>query len=416
MLPIAAQPFSAYFSAIGIGLLIGVVRERQRLPEEHLPAGLRTHTLAALIGAVAWNIHYLAFVTALLAVCVLSYAAYQRSSDKRPGQTGEMALILTTLLGGLAHMSALQASALAVVVAVLLLARKSLHRIGRELLQEHELQDGLLLLGAALVVLPLLPDRAIDPEGVLNPAKLWRLVVLVMSISAAGHVALRLVGSRWGMAIAGFFAGFVSSTAAIAGFGQRVRSNPRYLNSSVAASMLAACASLLLTFPILATVSTTFMLQMLPQLAAFGGVLAVGGLLGLRQEEHQGDSALPTSDSRMFSLSHALLFAAVIAMVLLISVYLQKVFGDSGALLTAGLAALVELHAAVASIGQMAASKSLSDESARWGLAAVLFASIVARSIVAFISGGKAFGARVTAGFVIAMLAFIAAGLISPIR
>jgi hypothetical protein len=61
---------------------------------------------------------------------------------------------------------------------------------------------------------------------VLNPAKLWQLVVLVMAISAAGHVALRVVGSRFGLPLAGFFAGFVSSTAAIAGFGQRVREQP----------------------------------------------------------------------------------------------------------------------------------------------------------------------------------------------
>ena len=60
----------------------------------------------------------------------------------------------------------------------------------------HDAQDGLIFL-AALVVLPFLPDRAIDPLGVFNPFAFWRLLLVMMGLSAAGYWAARLMGARW---------------------------------------------------------------------------------------------------------------------------------------------------------------------------------------------------------------------------
>jgi len=396
--------YSAYLSALGIGLLIGVVRERQRGPGK-LSAGMRTHTLAALGGVIGWQLGLPVFLVTLAAITALAYAGYQKGEPNSPGLTGEIALLLTTLLGGLAHHSPGLATALAVLIAILLQGKDRLHRLGRELISEHEVQDGLLLLGAALLVLPLLPSEPIDPYGVLKLAKLWQLVVLVMAISAVGHVALRVVGGRWGLPLAGFFAGFVSSTAAIAGFGQRVRETPELRTPSVAAAMFAALASLLLMLPVIATVSPLFLKVALPQLLAFGAVLAVGGLLGLKFADGNGHSAMPTAESRMFRMSHALIFAALIAGVLLLSAWLQDVLGDGGALITAAIAALIELHAAGASVAQMGASGSFSTEVAQWALLGVFAASVVSRSIVAFVAGGQPYGLRVSIGLSGALIA-----------
>src|SRR5690606_32582738 len=131
------------------------------------------------------------------------------------------------------------AGALAVLVAILVFAKSGLHRFSRELISNRELADGLMLLAFALIVLPLLPDRTVDPWGLLNPATVWTLAVLVMAISALGHVALRLVGTRWGLLAAGFFSGYVSSTAATAGFGRQAQQQPALLPSAIGAAMLA---------------------------------------------------------------------------------------------------------------------------------------------------------------------------------
>ncbi|MCZ8062109.1 MgtC/SapB family protein [Silanimonas sp.] len=404
--------YAGYLSALGLGLLIGVVRERQRDHGGHTPAGMRTHTIAALAGAVAWTLGLPVFLVVLGAIGLLAYGSYRLTDASDPGQTGEVALLTTVLLGALAQQSPGLASSLAVLVALLLQARERLHRLGRDLISEREVRDGLLLLAAALLVLPLLPDESIGPGGALNPQKLWRLVVLVMAVSALGHVALRVVGSGRGLAIAGFFAGFVSSTAAIAGFGQRVRVTPGLLRPSVGAAMFAALASLLLMFPVLATVSATLLKAVMPTLLGFGLVLAIGGALGLRGGS--GDEPAPTQESRMFRFTHALYFAGFMAGVLVVSALLRQVFGEAGALATAFLAAIAEVHAAVASIGQMVGQGLMGVETARHAILAVLAASVIARGAVAWVSGGAAYGLRVSAGLLAAWVAAALATVLLP--
>lgn len=402
MLALLPEDYSAYVSALGLGLLIGTVRERQRDSQQKTSAGLRTHTLAALAGAVGWQLGLPVFAITLAAVALLAFGSYRQGSPGSPGLTGEVALVLTTLLGGLAQPEPVLAAALAVLVALLLQSRAALHRFSRELISEAEVRDGLLLLAAVVLVLPLLPNAPVGPYGVLNPAKLWQLVVLVMAISAAGHVALRVVGSRFGLPLAGFFAGFVSSTAAIAGFGQRLREQPTTAPACAAAAQAAALASLLLALPVLGTVSSVYLLLVLPQLLAFGAVLAIAVLLGLRANGSEPEAELPTAASRMFRLGHALVFALLIAGVLLLSAFLQERFGQAGALLTSAIAALIELHAAMASIAQLGGSGALDESLAEWALQAVLLSSVLARSVVAFTAGGRPYGIKVGGALVAA--------------
>lgn len=404
--------YAGYFTALGLGLLIGVVRERQRDHGGHTPAGMRTHTIAALGGAVAWTLGLPVFLVVLGAVGLLAYGSYRLSDASDPGQTGEVALIVTVLLGALAQGAPGLAAALAVLVAILLQAKERLHRLGRDLISEREVRDGLLLAAAALLVLPLLPDEAIGPGGALNPQKLWRLVVLVMGVSALGHVALRVIGSGKGLAVAGFFAGFVSSTAAIAGFGQRVRGSPSLLRPSVGAAMFAALASLLLMFPVLATVSATLLKAVIPALLGFGLVLAIGGALGLRGGS--GDEPAPTQESRMFRFTHALYFAGFMGGVLVVSALLREAFGEAGALATAFLAAIAEVHAAVASIGQLVGQGLMGLETARQAVLAVLAASVIARGAVACVAGGSAYGLRVSVGLGVAWIAALLATVLLP--
>lgn len=384
----------ALLTATGLGLLIGAVRERQH-PDT--AAGLRTHGLAALAAAVAFAVHPGALLVLLAALSGLVLLEYGRTRQIDHGLTGEVSLLLTALLGALALIHSELAAGLGVLAAMLLYAKVSLHRFAREVVSERELHDGLVLLASALVVLPLVPNHVIGPFAVFNPATLWTLVVLVMAISALGHVALRLVGERWGLAVAGFFAGYVSSTAAIAGFGARARESPTRLRPAVAAAMWANLASLSLFVPILLTVAPTLLPVLAPELSAAATVLLVGGLLGLRRGTIAGPMP-PTAETRMFRLGQALLFAAVITAVLFVSAALRAGLGPQGAMAAAILAGLAEIHAAIATLGNLYDSGGLSAQDARWGLIGILAASVIAKTVVAWSSGGRAYGLRVAVG------------------
>ncbi|MFN5685188.1 MgtC/SapB family protein, partial [Bradyrhizobium sp.] len=213
----SSRELVAIVVALGIGLLIGLERERRKGEGPgRSPAGLRTFAVASLAGAISMLIGgkmLLAVVTA--GVVVLTAIAYSRSRSDDPGLTSETALVLTVLLGGLATEHAALAAGVAVILTVLLAARPVLHGFVRSVLSEGELKDGLIFAAATLVVLPLLPDQPIGPFGALNLRSIWMLVVLMMAIGAAGHVAMRLLGARGGLAVSGFASGFVSSTATI---------------------------------------------------------------------------------------------------------------------------------------------------------------------------------------------------------
>lgn len=393
----------AFSSALGLGLLIGLVRERSNGSERSI-AGLRTHALAAVSGAVAATIGMPAFAITLAVLGLLVALSYRATRQSDPGLTGEIALVLTFVLGGLAVQSAALASALAVVVAVLLYAKETLHRMSRERLSEREVSDGLLLLAAALVVLPILPDRTLGPLDVINPATLWKLVVLVMAVSALGHVALRVIGNRWGLPLAGFFAGYVSSTAAVIGFGQRARDTPSLLAPAVAAALLANLASVSLCVPVLWALSPGLVRQLLPELLATGAVLLGGGLLGLRAGRSD-DAPPPTSERRMFRFRHALGFALVVAALMLLSAALAAWIGPQGAMAAAIVSASAELHAAVATLGILQVRGDIDAQQARWLMLGLLAASLGAKSVIAWLSGGRAYGWRVAAGLLTALAA-----------
>ena len=404
----SALPLLSLTTALGAGLLIGLPYERRKRDDPAIAAGLRTHTLLALAGAVSLWIGVPAFIATLLLGGSFAALSYLRTSAHDTGITAEVAMLCSTLLGGLAMRAPGVAAALAVLVAILIYAKPRLHHFSREHLSDREIGDGLVLLAFALIVLPLLPDAPIGPHGAINLATVWKLVVLVMAIGALGHIALRLVGVRWGLLLSGFFAGYVSSTAATAGFGQRTRAQPALLTSAVGATMLSNLASLSLFVPVLLAVSPALLRAAAWPLAAAAAVLLLGAGLGL----HRGgdvDVPPPTADTRMFRIGQALGLAALIAGVLFLSQLAAQWLGPGAALAAAMLTALAELHAAVAGVATLFANGTIDVAQARWALVGLLAASTVAKSVVAFASGGRAFGLRVALGLSATTLAAAAA-------
>ncbi|MEO8002738.1 MAG: DUF4010 domain-containing protein [Arenimonas sp.] len=411
MPPIDTALIPALLAALGLGLLIGTVRERQH---KDPMAGVRTHALTALLGTIGLHIGLWALVLVLVLLVGLVWISYWRQSEKDAGLTGEITLLLTCLLGALCLSQPALATASGVVVAALLYAKASLHRFTKEILSETEVHDGLILLGSALVILPLLPNTAIGPYAVLNPTTIWRLVVLIMLISTIGHISLRLIGNRWGLALAGFFSGYVSSTAAIAGFGERVREQPEMLRPCVAAAMLANLASVSLFVPILLAVSPRLLQSLALEIGTGAGVLLIGGILGLRSSPPQ-NKALPNLQTRMFRLSHALLLAAMISGVVWLSACLTSQFGSGVALLASMFAAIAEVHASAASLGQLVQDNAVTLSTAHWGFFGILAVSAIAKSSIAWASGGKAYGVRVSIGLGVMLAGVLSAVILSEL-
>ena len=236
------------------GLLIGAERERRK-GEGHLrsPAGIRTFALASVLGGVSYLIGGdLLLAVAASAIAAFCAVGYIRTFDQDPGLTTETALVLTVLLGGLAQQQTATASGIAVMVTILLAARTRLHEFVRSVLTEEEMTDAIIFAAAVLVILPFTPNRYLGPYSAINPRTIWKIVILIMSISAAGHVAVRVLGARFGLPMAGLASGFVSSTATIAAMGKRVLQEPRLARPAVAGAVLSTIATILQLTAVLA--------------------------------------------------------------------------------------------------------------------------------------------------------------------
>ena len=379
--------------AVGSGLLIGLERERRKGEgDDRSAAGLRTFTVAALLGAMAQLVSDVLASVALAGVAILAALAYARSRSKDPGLTTELALIATALIGMLAIEHPALAAGCAAMVAGVLAARERLHHFATHWLSEQELHDGLLLAALSLVLLPLLPSQPVSWLGHMSPRRVLMLVILILLMQAASHIAKRLLGARAGLALSGLLGGFVSSSATIASMAGMYHAGTvplRLALCSAVLSMVATWAQIVLMGSVVAPEAV----QALWPLVLLGASVPL--VLGVLLWRQNGHGQQPDSAHAVLRLHEAVMVAALLfgGSVL---VYWAQQGGVSGLLLGTGVAALADAHAPMASLMSLYAAGKLTAPLLMTGIMVALSANAVTRASVASLSGGWRFGAGVT--------------------
>jgi uncharacterized membrane protein (DUF4010 family) len=404
-------------AALGIGLLIGIERERRKgTGPTRGAAGLRTFTLASLLGALAMLLGG-GLTLAVLAgvVGVLAVVSYRRSTDDDPGLTTEVALVLTFMLGALALHDARLATGIGVLVAIMLAARNRLHRLVVRIMSAQELHDALLLAAAALVILPLTPDRTVDPWQAINPRNLWTLAVLMMAINACGYIALRTAGPALGLPFAGFASGFVSSTATIAAMGVQARRTPTLRGGAVSGAVLSSLATVLYLTLLLAATSIDVLQRMaLPLLGAGIVAAAYGLLIALRNAGTLTDHAVPRG--RAFNPRVAILFALTIGGMLLLAAVLTDALGQVGLGMAAALAGFADAHSAAAAVASMHSAGKITAAQAVLPILTGFTTNAASKIAAAAIAGDRAFVWQVAPGIVLSVGAAWAGALASGLQ
>lgn len=384
--------------AVGIGLLVGSERERSKGsgPDREI-AGVRTFTLVALLGVFAKLLDEpAAFAVIAVSIALIALAGYLQTSTADPGITTEIALLATFALGALSLAHPAYSAGAAVVLTILLASRSWLHEMVKARLSDRELHDALLLLAAALVVLPLLPDRTLDPLQAINPRKLWLVVVLIMSLNAVAYVALRLLGPRKGLLLAGLLGGFVSSVSTHAAMGQRTKAQPSLSRHAAAAANLSSVATAVLLFIVLSAVHMELAMQLAGPCIAAGGVAAACGTLLLLRTEDTAPAELPLG--RPLSLRAALTFGIIVAVVLFCSALLARTLGPGGALAGIAAAGFADAHSAAISAAVLDQRDVLSATHAQLGVMLAVTTNATVKVIVSWVSGTHAYAWHVSYG------------------
>jgi uncharacterized membrane protein (DUF4010 family) len=387
--------------SLGIGLLVGAERERSKgIDPDRALAGIRTFTIASMLGAVSTVVNFWLLVVSVICVTVFAAIAYVVRVDKHPGLTTEITLVFTVILGGLAMTAPSLAASLAVTAAILLSAKEPIHGFVRGAVTKDELNDFLILAAATLIVLPLVPNEFVGPFSAINPRNLWLIVILVMFISALGHLALRLLGGRIGLPIVGLVSGFISSIATIGAMGERAKEMPTLMGSAVAGALLSSLSTILQLTLLLAAIHRPT-LQALAAPLIFGGVsVAIYGLVVTLSSFHKNGAEI-TKPSRSFSVKTALILAAVIAVVLITSAALKAWFGQAGLVVASAVAGLADVHASTISVASLAAAGKLSAANAVIPILVAFSVNALSKAVAAVVSGGKEFAFQVIPGLMI---------------
>ena len=401
--------------ALGVGLLIGVERERAKgTGPRRAAAGIRTFTLLGLVGGLAHLVGDIGIAVAGGFVTLAMLASYRRSQGADPGLTTEVAMLATFFLGVLAMRAMPVAAGLGVVVALVLASKSTLHKFTRQVLSAQELHDLLLLTAAAFVVLPLLPDRTIDPWDAINPRKLWLLVVAVMAVSSAGYVALRAFGSRLGLALAGLAGGFVSSTATIAAMGDRAKASPKTSAAFASAGLVSNVGTIIQLTIVMAALSPELLGHAAAPLAASGVVaVAAAALASWRAFSSAGDGH-ELAGQRPFEPLRVLGFVAILAVIVLLAAIARHWLGAGSLPWVLAASGLADVHAATASAAQLVATGQVDTGQALFAVLAALTTNSLMKCVVAALRGGRDYALRVIPGIALMVVAFALAMALAP--
>lgn len=348
------ETFTSLLIALGLGLLVGLQKERSK----SLLAGLKTFGLVTVFGAMAavlstalgpWIV-----VGGLLSVTALMVTGnyvlvHEGSTD--PGQTTEVAIALMYLVGVLAVIGPMEvAIVLGSVTAVLLHLREELKSFVQRLTDRdvHAFMQFVLI---SLVILPVLPDRTYGPFQVLNPRQIWWMVVLIVGINVAGYAALRLFGARAGTALAGLLGGVVSSTATTFSYARTTRTQPERSDTAVAIVWIASGVVFVRILIEVAAVAPGFVGTVAGPMIVMLLVFAILAAVVWHSAARPGKT--PLDPGNPSELKPALLFAAMYAAVLLAVAAAARYLGGAGLYAAAAISGLTDIDAITLSTSQL---------------------------------------------------------------
>ncbi len=400
--PELAVPVEAFATALGIGLLIGM--ERERRPDA--AAGLRTFSLVSMLGCLFAMLGERTGEPWLLAVGLIVLAATMVASnfsstqeEQFRGFTSEAAIIVTYGLGAAVWLGyATLAVMLAIATTVLLYFKAELKQFS-ERLTPKDINSMLQFAVLSLVILPILPSQDFGPYGAINPRQVWWLVVLISGLALSGYIALRIVGARHGAALLGIFGGLASSTATTMMFSRHAAKHSDLVRMS---SIVILIANVMVMFRLglIASLISPSLLQPIAIVFACGIVPGVVmALYGWKILNAAGELPMPEVKNPT-ELKTAVSFGLLYAIVLLAAAWLQDIAGSGGLYIVALVSGLTDADASVLSTLRIFNLDKLLPVEAVIAVTLALVANLIFKIGLVISIGGKALARHALPGLI----------------
>ncbi len=403
--------------ALGVGVLIGLersmgtaleLRAREEKGSEDAASeqpgdgveaefmGVRSFSVLSLLGFTAALLA--AEMPAAAAILVaggvlLVMGLYLRTPQLPAGITTELAAICSCGLGALCVAAPHTAGVLALAITVLLAAKRFTHSTVRRL-RRVELTDTLKFLVIILIVLPLLPNEALDPYGAFNPWKITFLVVLISGISFVGYFLTKFLGAERGLGLTGLLGGLTSSTAVTAAMAAQARQQPDLRGPCAFATVLANATMFGRVLVVVALLDRALALKLAWSLGTMtvAACIGVGVLWLLGRKQQSAGASSEVSLSNPFSLGPAIKFAAFFVAILFVAKLAKLWFGDSGLYLAALVSGLADVDAITLSIAEQTRAELLDYGVGALAITIAVASNGVVKTGIAIYAGGWRFG------------------------
>ncbi len=381
--------FLPFLVSILFGFLIGIERERQRLPEGAL--GVRTFTLIAILGSVAgWRQETWLSVLSGSFVFGLVLLSYFRETRGRKtadwGVTTEIAAGIIFVLSYISHVNLVLASILSCVAALLLFWKTPIHRFTNNI-SHSEMEAAVLLFLFGISVLTLLKDQPIDPWGLFNPYKFGLIILVVAAIEFGSYLAVKIFGTAHSSIVIGFCAGLVSSTALVLTTSRLSRTKHESWRYHTAMVVVGKVASLLQLILVVILASSSLLLTVT---VLVGGSVVVGGASIYWLMHAQQKKDLPIEVRSPIDVRGVLRLSFLLIGIFMIVAFAQQNIGAMGRDIAVLVAGFVDLHGGSLATATLFEQGQISAATVQSTLSLTIIASFTAKIIImAFVGRGK---------------------------
>ncbi len=382
------------FIAIVLGFIIGIQREMRNYSANTKDfGGSRTFAIISFIGFLsAFLSSFSAFflLAAFLAVAMMLVASNIVSgiNEKQRGATTEFSALAAFLLGALLNYLEPKFVIFCAIALLLLLNLKDKIQELEKYIGKEDLNAAVLFLTMTFIVLPVLPDRAIDNFGLFVPYNIWLMVVLIAGLSFAGYIAVRVFGAGKGIVLTGLLGGLVSSTAVTLSLSRKAAANSAISQKVAVGIMFASTVMLARALLLVFLFNQALMWKILIAfMAAFAASLCVAWYFYFRSKQESFESA-DIEYKNPFDLKEALILGLSFGIVIALVKLSKEFVGDSGVYAVSFISGISDVDPVILSVSQIA-GQTLDLQVASRGIAIAVITNSISKLMICYFIGTK---------------------------
>lgn len=412
------QIFLNFLLAMGLGAIIGAERERFSGRKMSF-GGLRTHIIISLIGAISVYLSSLffywfiipIFLSVVLIVSMGYYASLKSTNYKAIGITSEITGILTFFIGVLAFgKSPLFAVVLAITITIMLYLKDKMHSFVKSL-SKDEIYSTLIFCVVTFIILPFLPNQTFGPLDVLNPYKIWLMVVFISGLGYIGYILIKILGSKKGLGLTGLLGGLVSSTAVTMSMATSSKkfNKTNIVNMFVFATLIANAVMFVRVIVEVYVVNRSILGKLLIPMIVMGIVALIGaGFFWFTRTKNGKSTETEVAHASPFTLGPAIKFGLLFGLVLFAVKAAELYFGSTGIYLASIVSGFVDVDAITLTMANIAGD-TVSEKVAVTAITLAVMSNTIIKFIYASMFGSKDY--RKKLGIVFGLV--VIAGLLS---